>query len=186
MTSMRDRMLAGEPYVFDDQLRDEGARARGLYHRFNTMDPSDEAEARAVLRELLGSLGDDTEIRPPFYCEYGAQTFIGARSFVNFGAVVLDSARVSIGDDVRIGPYVQLLTATHPTDPVKRRDGCRAYHDREQRVVRRWRRGRTWRHDRRQHRRGRGRGGHRRSARGRRRRRQPCADRPEPVTRRRA
>jgi maltose O-acetyltransferase len=123
MTSMRDRMLAGERYVFDDQLRDEGARARGLYHRFNTMDPSDEAEARAVLRELLGSLGDDTEIRPPFYCEYGAQTFIGARTFVNFGAVVLDSARVSIGDDVRIGPYVQLLTATHPTDPVERRDG---------------------------------------------------------------
>lgn len=123
MTSMRHRMFAGERYLFDDELRNEVARARALYHRFNTMDPSDEDGARAVLRELLGSLGDGTEIRAPFFCEYGHHTTIGARSFVNFGAVVLDSARVSIGDDVRMGPYVQLLTATHPTDPIERREG---------------------------------------------------------------
>jgi maltose O-acetyltransferase len=33
----------------------------------------------------------------------------------------LDSAPVHIGDDVQIGPAVQLVTPTHPLDPVERR-----------------------------------------------------------------
>jgi maltose O-acetyltransferase len=36
--------------------------------------------------------------------------------------VVLDVARVTIGDDVQMGPNVQLLTATHPLEPGPRRD----------------------------------------------------------------
>ena len=62
------------------------------------------------------------EIRPPFRCDYGYQTTFGARTFANFGLVVLDVATVTIGDDVQIGPNVQLLTATHPLEPGPRRD----------------------------------------------------------------
>ncbi len=36
---------------------------------------------------------------------------------------MLDGARVTIGEDVQIGPGVQLLTALHPLDPVERRRG---------------------------------------------------------------
>jgi maltose O-acetyltransferase len=36
--------------------------------------------------------------------------------------VLLDVATVTIGDDVQIGPNVQLLTATHPLEPGPRRD----------------------------------------------------------------
>lgn len=61
-------------------------------------------------------------MRPPFYCDYGYQTRIGARTFANFGLTVLDVATVTIGDEVQIGPHVQLLTATHPLDPALRRD----------------------------------------------------------------
>ena len=35
---------------------------------------------------------------------------------------MLDCAPVTIGDDVQLGPYVQLLTATHPVEPGPRRD----------------------------------------------------------------
>jgi maltose O-acetyltransferase len=35
--------------------------------------------------------------------------------------VALDVARITIGDDVQIGPYVQLLTPTHPLEPEPRR-----------------------------------------------------------------
>ena len=35
----------------------------------------------------------------------------------------LDCARIDIGDDVQIGPAVQLYTAQHPTDPGTRRVG---------------------------------------------------------------
>jgi maltose O-acetyltransferase len=121
--SMRERMLAGELYIADDpQLGRDLARAQALSHRYNTMDPTDGAGRRAVLTNLLGSLGEGSEIRPPFYCDYGYQTFIGARTFANFGLVCLDVARVTIGDDVQIGPNVQLLTPTHPVEPGPRRE----------------------------------------------------------------
>jgi maltose O-acetyltransferase len=121
--SMRDRMLAGDPYIPDDpDLAADNVRAQSLSHRYNTMDPTDGAARRAVLTELLGAFGPGSEIRPPFHCDYGYRTTVGARTFANFGLVVLDVAPVTIGDDVAIGPYVQLLTATHPVEPGPRRD----------------------------------------------------------------
>ena len=120
--SMRERMLAGDPYVFDESLAHDTRRCRELLHRINNASP-DEDEARdALLRELLGTFGDESNIRPPFSCEYGFQLHVGARTFVNFGLVCLDVARVTIGDDVQIGPGVQLLTPTHPLEPGPRRD----------------------------------------------------------------
>jgi maltose O-acetyltransferase len=122
--SMRDRMLAGELYIADDpDLARESARAQSLCHRLNHLiDPSDGDAVRRLLTELLGVLGEGTEIRPPFRCDYGHQTRVGARSFANWGLVSLDVATVTIGDDVQIGPNVQLLTATHPLEPGPRRD----------------------------------------------------------------
>lgn len=79
-----------------------------------------------LLGKLLGAVGADTVVRPPVWFEKGYQTAIGARTFVNVGAVVLDVARVAIGDEVQIGPNVQLLTATHPLDAETRRAGWEA------------------------------------------------------------
>jgi maltose O-acetyltransferase len=72
--------------------------------------------------QLSGSAGEGTEIRPPLSVDYGAHITIGARCFANFGLVALDVAAITIGDDVQIGPNVQLLTPTHPVEPGPRRD----------------------------------------------------------------
>jgi maltose O-acetyltransferase len=121
--SMRERMLAGELYLADDpELARDMSRAQALSHRYNTMDSTDHDARRAVLTELLGGFAGGSEIRPPFYCDYGYHTFVGARTFANFGLVCLDVATVTIGDDVQIGPNVQLLTPTHPVEPGPRRD----------------------------------------------------------------
>lgn len=120
---MRDRMLAGDLYLADDpELIRESKHAQRLTHRINTLDPTDLEERNRLLRELLGAFGDGSEIRPPLKCDYGYQTTIGARTFANWGLILLDVARISIGDDVQIGPNVQLLTATHPLEPGPRRD----------------------------------------------------------------
>lgn len=119
---MRDRMLAGELYIADDpELFRHMERATALSHQLTTMDPTDVAARRTVLTELLGASGADSEIRPPFHCDYGYQTFIGARTFANFGLMCLDVARITIGDDVQMGPNVQLLTPTHPAAAGPRR-----------------------------------------------------------------
>ncbi len=120
--TMRERMLAGDLYLADDTvLAEEQARASRLLERFNRSGVDDVAERHAVLVELLGHLGPGTEIKPPLRCDYGSRIRIGARTFVNYGLVALDVAPITIGDDVQIGPNVQLLTPTHPTEPDPRR-----------------------------------------------------------------
>lgn len=120
---MRERMLAGDRYLADDPvLQQESRRAMALTEEFNASPSTDPDARHRILTRLLGSIGADSEIRPPFHCDYGFQTHIGARTFVNFGLVALDVARITIGDDVQIGPRVQLLTPTHPLDPVERRE----------------------------------------------------------------
>ncbi len=120
---MRERMLAGEPYIADDpEIAADSRRALALTHAINSADPTDGETLRGLFADLLGDFGEGAEIRPPFRCDYGFQTTFGARSFANFGLTVLDVATVTIGDDVQIGPNVQLLTATHPLEPGPRRD----------------------------------------------------------------
>lgn len=121
--SNRERMLAGDQYVADDpDLLRESDRAAVLTAQFNAAAADDHARRADILRELLGSVGEGTTIRPPFRCDYGQHTHVGARTFANWGLIALDVGRISIGDDVQIGPNVQLLTATHPVEPGPRRD----------------------------------------------------------------
>jgi maltose O-acetyltransferase len=91
------------------------------HSQFNDSDPDDPRAGLGLLRELLGSVGEGTEIRPPLYCEYGYQTHVGTRTFINVGVVLLDVATIRIGDDVQVGPNVQFLTPTHPLEPEARR-----------------------------------------------------------------
>jgi maltose O-acetyltransferase len=119
---MHERMLAGELYIADDRrITADHLRAMRLMEQFNQSSAAAPEERERLLRELLGSVGQGAVIRPPLYCDYGYQTHVGARTFANFGLVVLDVARITIGEDVQIGPNVQLLTATHPLDPEPRR-----------------------------------------------------------------
>lgn len=119
--TMRERMLAGDLYIADDpQLAADGMRASKLTHQFNTGAPDDPA-TWAAIRELVGTFGEGTFVKPPFACDYGYNIHIGARTFVNSGATMLDVAKITIGEDVQIGPNVQLLTPTHPLDPEPRR-----------------------------------------------------------------
>jgi maltose O-acetyltransferase len=119
---MRERMLAGELYLADDPvLAEEQARAARLLDRFNRSGADDGAERRGLLLELLGEFGEGSEIKPPLRCDYGSRIRVGAGTYVNYGLVALDVAPIEIGDDVQIGPNVQLLTPTHPIDPDTRR-----------------------------------------------------------------
>ena len=115
-------MLAGDPYQADEPRIVAGhQRAVALLGRYNRDPAAPYPERKQLLEELLGAFGDGSEIRPPFYCDFGDRVFVGARTFANFGLVALDVAPIVIGDDVQIGPSVQLLTPTHPIDAEARR-----------------------------------------------------------------
>ncbi len=120
--SMRERMLAGALYIADDpELAERSAAALDLVAAYNATSVRQGPLRRQLLEQLLGAVGEGTEIRPPFSVDYGSHIRIGARCFANFGLVALDVAAITIGDDVQIGPNVQLLTPTHPLAPEPRR-----------------------------------------------------------------
>ncbi|MGW6130323.1 sugar O-acetyltransferase [Cellulomonas sp. NPDC055163] len=121
--TMRERMLAGDLYLADDpELAEANAAALDLMAAYNATTVRQGPLRRALLEQLLGAVGEGTEIRPPFLVDYGSQIRVGARCFANYGLVALDVATITIGDDVQIGPNVQLLTPTHPVEPGPRRD----------------------------------------------------------------
>lgn len=111
----RDKMLAGDTYnARDSDLIATAHRARALIAAFTATPSTDVAERRRILTELLGGVGDDVWIEPPFFCDYGRNVHIGAHTFVNVNCVFLDSAEIRVGTNGMIGPGVQLLTAFHP------------------------------------------------------------------------
>lgn len=121
--AQHERLRDGDHYIADDPvLIAEMTRAAVLCQRFNSAPAEDAAGQMAILKELLGAIGEGSVIRPPFYCDYGHRVRMGARCFANFGLVALDVAAITIGDDVLIGPSVQLLTPTHPIEPGPRRE----------------------------------------------------------------
>ena len=117
-------MLAGRLYLASDpQLADERRVARRLTRLYNATGEEEPERRRDILRELLGEVGDRFEIEPPFRCDYGSLIRVGENFFANFGCVILDCNRVTIGRDVKFGPAVHLYAATHPTDPIERNSG---------------------------------------------------------------
>ncbi|PYC76871.1 maltose acetyltransferase [Streptomyces tateyamensis] len=122
--SNKQLMLAGQWYRPDDpELAADTRRRIELCARYDAAQLAEPAERQAILAELLGELGEEVRIRAPFRCDFGYHVRIGARSFVNFGAVFLDAAPITLGADVQIGPNVQLLTPAHELDPQRRRAG---------------------------------------------------------------
>ncbi len=115
MSTERERMLRGEPYdTRDAELLALAHRARALVAKFAASASTDLVARREILADLLGSVGEEMWIEPPFFVDYGAHVHIGDRTFVNVNCVFLDSAEIRIGTDGLIAPAVQLLTATHP------------------------------------------------------------------------
>ncbi len=120
----RDKMLAGEPYDASDPALVAGRiKARRLSRQLGMLDPADDKGRVRLLNDLLGEIGEGSWVEAPFCCDYGQQIRIGARVFVNMGCIFLDAAPITLGDDVQLGPGVQLLTSDHPRDAETRVSG---------------------------------------------------------------
>ncbi len=122
MTTEWEKMPSGELYdPLDPMLVRARTRARDLCQALNATREEQQDERRAILRQLLGAGGDDVWMQPPFFCDYGTNILLGSRCFFNFNCVVLDVARVTVGDHTLFGPAVQIYTAMHPMDAELRR-----------------------------------------------------------------
>ena len=122
----REKMLAGQLYdCGDPELLAQWHRAKDLVRDYNQADSADLQKKEQILRQLLGGMGENLWITPPFYVDYGNNIFFGNYCEVNMNCTFLDDNIIRIGDHALIAPNVQIYTAFHPTNAHDRFGGQR-------------------------------------------------------------
>ena len=122
--NQKERMLANLPYkAWLDGLKEERTENKKKLYRYNLLDPDNKEEKTSLIKEILGKTGEDINIEPPFHCDYGYNIEVGENFFANYNLVILDTAKVRIGDNAQIAPNVAIYTAGHPIHPDPRKEG---------------------------------------------------------------
>ena len=117
MRSEKEKMLSEKLYDASDlELRNMRQRARQYTRLFNQTTEEQQSYRTQLLKELFHKTGTRILIEPPFRCDYGCHISVGENFYANFDCVILDVAKVEIGDHVMFGPRVGLYTAGHPLD----------------------------------------------------------------------
>ena len=115
------KMISGLPYQAVDaelfELQGVAARKAAAY---NALSPDDHQGREDGLRALFGTVAGWALVKPPVYVDFGIHIHLGDTCFVNTGAVFLDSAAITFGKRVFVGPGAQFITATHPVNPEDR------------------------------------------------------------------
>lgn len=119
------KVLNNEVYNdFAEDLTRRRVASKRLFNQYNSLDDSSLTKREEILKELLGSVGNKVYIEPNFRCEYGKNIFIGNNVYINFECIILDCAKITIGNDVLFGPRVGIYAANHGFDPVERLHGA--------------------------------------------------------------
>jgi maltose O-acetyltransferase len=119
--SEKDKMISGKPYkAFGEELLRERQYAKEMVFEFNLLRPNQIELRNKIILKLLGKTKSKFFIEPPFRCDYGYNIEIGENFYANYNLIILDCAKVIIGDNVLIGPNVGIYTAGHPLHFEKR------------------------------------------------------------------
>ena len=108
---------------YDEELINEMLKAKDLCYEYNNIKPSEIERRKGVIIKILGKVGKDFRIEQPFLCDYGYNIIVGDNFYANHGLIILDAAKVEIGDNVFIAPNCNIYTASHPIDTVERNKG---------------------------------------------------------------
>lgn len=98
-------------------------KAKEKCYRYNQLCPNDYEAQQEILKDLLGKMGKNTVITPPFWCDYGYNITVGDHFYSNHNMVIQDGVKVTFGDNVFIAPNCCFTTAEHAIDPEMRKAG---------------------------------------------------------------
>ena len=118
--TQKKRMLDQKLYKVDQNIKKEAIKAKILLQQYNNTDVLETEKRNKIIKQLFGKIGKNYYIEPPFYCDFGQNTYVGENLYINTNAIFLDVAKITIGDNVMLGPRVGLYTAGHPLDPIVR------------------------------------------------------------------
>lgn len=122
--NQKERMHKNLPYkAWLDGLAEERLECKKKIYEYNHLPPERWEERTALIKNILGSSGENVHIEEPFRCDYGSNIEVGENFFANYNLTVLDVGKVTIGDNVQIAPNVSIYTAGHPVHPDSRNSG---------------------------------------------------------------
>ena len=125
MRTEKDKMISGDLYIASDELLvKERLNARRLTRLYNNTLETEIEKRTEILRELLGSMGNNIYIEPTLKCDYGYNINVGENFYANFDTVILDVCPVNIGKNVFLAPGVHIYIATHPLNAEERNSGA--------------------------------------------------------------
>lgn len=117
----KEKMLAGDYYLgWDEQLQREREETLDFLFEFNHTRPSLRREREAMIEKLFARKGDNCWIESPFFCDHGYNIAVGDNFFAAANCVMLDCGKITIGDNVMLGPNVGLYTPNHAFIPEER------------------------------------------------------------------
>jgi maltose O-acetyltransferase len=123
MKTEKEKMMAGQLYnAMDSTLVSERNKCQRVISAYNNFQ-TDAAQHKEIIQNLFGTVGNQFHVEPPFYCDYGYNIFVGENFYSNVGCVLLGVNTINIGDNVLLGPNVQIYTAGHPVNPEERLGG---------------------------------------------------------------
>ena len=115
MMTEKEKMLSGKLYdASDKELLEARKNARLLFEEYNKTSVTEGEKRREIAEKLFGKCGKNLYIEPNFKCDYGFNIEFGDNVYINFDCVILDCAKVKIGDNCLIAPQVGIYAATHP------------------------------------------------------------------------
>ncbi len=121
MKTEKEKMLSGNPYKSNDtELFEDRQHAKELIFQLNSLRPGEVTTRMDIVKKLFNKTGDVFFIEQPFRCDYGYNIEIGENLYINYNCVILDCAKVTIGNNVLFAPNVSLFTAGHPIHAEKR------------------------------------------------------------------
>jgi len=124
MKTEKEKMIAGELYnPADIELVKDRIEARRKVRIYNQTLETEGEKRTELLKDLLGSTGENIYMEPTIRFDYGYNTYVGENFYANFDCTILDVSEVRIGDNCLLAPGVQIYTAAHPLNPTERNSG---------------------------------------------------------------
>lgn len=111
-----ERMTSGRLYnPANAEIDRRHERGLSLCDRYNRTPYQRRRKKERLLNRLIpSSVGKNLGVFSPFYCEYGENIRVGKNCFINYNAVLMDVAPITLEDGVMIGVNVTLATPVHP------------------------------------------------------------------------
>lgn len=123
----KEKMRSGRFYdTRDSELRRLSGNAKDLMRVYNSLPAENRERGIGSFVCCLAFAVENARVNQPVWVDYGCHISLGAGSLINMNCTLLDTGRITIGDNTLLGPDVKIYTAVHPVSADERMytDAC--------------------------------------------------------------